>query len=909
MVVINQINNFKIGNSMFLGTIDQLNYIALVTPGIASANKALVVDGNRDITNINSLSANNINVNTINVTTISATNIDGTLSTPAQPNITSVGTLTSLTVNGPTSLTGNNSLSGTNIIDGTNTISGSTTSSGIFNLGDNVNLTGTTNNTGIFQINGITLSATAAELNSVSGITPGIASASKFILLDSNKSISGITSLSTSIINLNSQTIGGSAISSTSWLTNGIISKSIATACTINPSSGTITSAVYTSYAINVLNGSASTTVTNCANLYIAGPTTAGTNITITNNYALWIASGKILFADTTASTSTSTGSLVINGGVGIGGTLYANSINGTSGSFNSLTLGGTLLTTTISQINTIFTSLNTGTVTAAHGVFGDLTYGGTLLTVTAAQLNNLFTNFTSTNVNTTNLTIGGTLLTINIPLLNNIFTSFSTTNGSITNLTYGGTLITATAAQINSLSGIVAGTLTANKFVMVDANKRINEFFVANTLTTTGLITTTATINSLTLGAVLLTVTAAQLNSIFTNLVTTAITVTNLTIGSTLLTVTAAQLNNIFTSFTTTTLAATNTSITALTLGGTLVTATAAQINVLAGTIAGTLVANKFVMVDSSKNINEFRIHGDLYVGDLVSTNGMIKINNIANQIYLHVGQNTATTSSDLCITNIDQDINTSTKKIIFKADGTIGFGTATPGKQLEVSNSNGDCLRLTNSGLISYSTDLLVSSSGDLTINTSRSVRIGTTVSANLPLEVGKITYTLLSAYGYLRSNGSIGSSLSSLLTDFSIRADGRIISKSEINVTSDRRVKNEIVDLDNDFCKKFITNTNPVSFKFTNSSETKTHYGYIAQDIVKAGFEQLVGIVSDKTLSETIDDDGFISPAGHQLILCYDEIIPILAKNIKMLYEKVESQDKIILELAKLLKNNFT
>jgi hypothetical protein len=71
------------------------------------------------------------------------------------------------------------------------------------------------------------------------------------------------------------------------------------------------------------------------------------------------------------------------------------------------------------------------------------------------------------------------------------------------------------------------------------------------------------------------------------------------------------------------------------------------------------------------------------------------------------------------------------------------------------------------------------------------------------------------------------------------------------------------------------------------------------------VKAGFEQLVGIVSDKTLSETIDEDGFVSPAGHQLILCYDEIIPILAKNIKMLYEKVESQDKIISELVSQLK----
>lgn len=777
MVVINQINNFKIGNSIFLGTIEQLNYIALVTPGIASPNKALVVDGNRDITNINSLSANILIANNLQVTTLTASNISGTLTTSAQPNITSVGTLTSLTVNGTTTLTGT-----------TNTF-------GTCNFGDNVNLPGITNVTGTLQINGNSVTASASEINSVSGITPGVAAANRFMLLDSNKTISGVTNIIASKLQPNTLLIGGIAISATTWLTSGIISNSLATTCTISPSSGTIASAVFTSFQQNTLNGTSATIVTNSASVYIHGSPLAGTNMTITNAYALWINTGKILFADTIPSTSTSTGTLVVNGGVGIGGSLYAAAINAPTASFNALTLAGTAITATAAQLNSI-------------GIIPPI-------------------------INTTTVTC----------------TTLNATSAFINNLTLNGTLLTVTAAQLNSI---------------------FTNLTVSGTVTCTTLNATNASINNLTLNGTLLTVTAAQLNSIFTNLNVTG---------------TVSALTGSFTN---------------LTLNGTPITASASQINGLGGITAGTLSANKFVLVDSSKNINEFRVDGQLYVGDLIGTNGMIKFNNISNRIYLHTGKNTIGSTVDFCITNIDQDINSSIQKIIFKADGTVGVGTSTPSRQLEINSTTGSCLQLTYNDVVSSS--LTMNVNGDLSITTGRSVCIGSTVSSNLPLEVGKYTYTLLSSYGWLRSNGSIGSSLLSLATDFSIRADGRIICKTEINVTSDRRVKSHITDLSPQFCKNFITNTTPVSFRFTHGNENKTHYGYIAQDIIKAGYEQLVGVIYDDTLEKTVDDDGFISPAGQQLILCYDEIIPILAKNISMLYEQLEEQKKIIQDLLK-------
>ncbi|GMF19311.1 unnamed protein product [Phytophthora lilii] len=128
------------------------SYVLSITPRSAVANKALVLNGTSDISGINSLSASSLT---------------GTLQTAAQPNITSVGTLTGLTIGA--------------------------SQPNITSLGTLGSLTVSGNaSVGLLTIGGTPISSAAAELNYLSGIAPGMASASEALVLNSSNAISGI---------------------------------------------------------------------------------------------------------------------------------------------------------------------------------------------------------------------------------------------------------------------------------------------------------------------------------------------------------------------------------------------------------------------------------------------------------------------------------------------------------------------------------------------------------------------------------------------------------------------------------------------------------------------------------------------------------------------------------------------
>jgi hypothetical protein len=168
-------DNLTVNGTLVTSSAIELNYVDVTSIGVAEASKALVVDSNRDISNINSLIA---------------TNLTGTLQTASQPNITSVGALTSLS-------TGSLTLNGTAITSTAaelNSLSGSTATSTDFNKLASVTASASELNT----LSGIT--ATVTELNYVD-TTVGTAEASKALVLDSSRNITNINNLSAAVLN------------------------------------------------------------------------------------------------------------------------------------------------------------------------------------------------------------------------------------------------------------------------------------------------------------------------------------------------------------------------------------------------------------------------------------------------------------------------------------------------------------------------------------------------------------------------------------------------------------------------------------------------------------------------------------------------------------------------------------
>jgi hypothetical protein len=156
-------------------------YVLGITPGTAANNKALVLDGSGAIATISSLTA---------------TNIYGSIKTAAQPSITSVGTLSSLTVSGA--------------MNGTLATAAQTA---ITSVGTLSNLTLSTGGTGL-QIPSMKFwNATSSSYDTFNhsafiGFTYGGAVASKALVVDSTRSISSIGSLSADSLNGSSSVSG-----------------------------------------------------------------------------------------------------------------------------------------------------------------------------------------------------------------------------------------------------------------------------------------------------------------------------------------------------------------------------------------------------------------------------------------------------------------------------------------------------------------------------------------------------------------------------------------------------------------------------------------------------------------------------------------------------------------------------
>jgi hypothetical protein len=372
-------------------TTNEINYVE-TTAGTAHASKALIVDSSRDITNIHNLSATNLTA---------TENITGTLATASQPNITSVGTLTSLLSSGAVNIT--NSTTSTTTSTGALIVTGGVGIGGALNIGGSISATG--NITGTLatasQPN-ITSVGTLTNLSVSGNINGTLATASQ----PNITSVGTLTNLSVSgNINGTLATASQPNITSVGTLTSlsvsGNITGTLATASQPNITSVGILTSLTSSGAVNITNSTASTTTSTGAlrvtgGVGIGGALNIGGSISATGNITGTLAtasqpnitlvgiltsltsSGAVNITNSTASTSTSTGALIVTGGVGIGGAL---NIGGSISATGNIT--GTLATASqpnITSVGTLTSLLSSGVVNITNSTASTTTSTGALI-------------------------------------------------------------------------------------------------------------------------------------------------------------------------------------------------------------------------------------------------------------------------------------------------------------------------------------------------------------------------------------------------------------------------------------------------------------------------------------------------------------------------------------------------
>jgi hypothetical protein len=146
----------------------------------------------------------------------------------------------------------------------------------------------------------------------------------------------------------------------------------------------------------------------------------------------------------------------------------------------------------------------------------------------------------------------------------------------------------------------------------------------------------------------------------------------------------------------------------------------------------------------------------------------------------------------------------------------------------------------------------------------------------------------------YYYYKGPGSSNGSNTGTPTDISIKTEGRILVNGEVDVISDIRTKMNINPLDKEYCTDFIKKVKPKTFSY-KKNPSGLEFGYIAQDLMKNGFGELVMVSTAEELEEYVDEDGFISEKDKLYTISRSQIIPILHQCIQDLYAKIERLEK--------------
>jgi hypothetical protein len=219
---------------------------------------------------------------------------------------------------------------------------------------------------------------------------------------------------------------------------------------------------------------------------------------------------------------------------------------------------------------------------------------------------------------------------------------------------------------------------------------------------------------------------------------------------------------------------------------------------------------------------------------------------------------------------------------------DGNFHIHTKGSGQAMWI-NTNGGPLNLLTQKTVSGSA---VSGSGV-------SIGGGGTLTGYVTINHSK-DYTTAASYGYLINSSAPNQTGQypggSQTVNLSLYATGRIWGQ-EIDAFSDERMKDIEGNVSLEEGIKLVKTLQPIKYIWKDNKEKGLKIGYSAQQVAKAGFDNLISLIPKEGLEETIDEDGFLSPKDTQFSMNYDQVVPYHGVVIKHLLEKIEQLEKEI------------
>jgi hypothetical protein len=491
----------RLAGVLVTSTAAELNYVDVTAIGTAQASKALVLDANRDITNINVLTADTVNVTTFGAGALTADTINTTgnvginttdLTFGLQVNAAD-GNILRLTYNDDTSATPTSKAELT--MDNSNNLTISASSS--------VNIATHNGSTTGLKLAGTLITSTAAELNYVD-TTAGTAEASKALILDSSRDITNINSLSASTLTSVATTDSTSSTTGAVHIAGGVgIAKSVfigaASSGYLELSGNASFNGDIGSTGVLTLSNATDSTTTTTGAVKIAGGVgivksvnigqtlTVGGNTTLSSNLIVDGPSMRVPVGDTAARPTGVLGQVRYNSETSQFEGFGAGSTWGSLGGVSDVDQDTKILAeTSAGADDDNLRFLNAGNETmrlTAASLMGLGTTApdkkleinsatGDVLRLTYNDANGSATNYVDMNVSSGgNLTINSSGNTTFIHSSDNF--DIAGHNGSTLGLMLNGTLVTSTAAELNYVD-TTAGTAEASKALVLDSSRNI---------------------------------------------------------------------------------------------------------------------------------------------------------------------------------------------------------------------------------------------------------------------------------------------------------------------------------------------------------------------------------------------------------------------------------------------------